>query len=263
MADGPDAGSGREALEELVYRPALGDGTPRGASPWLTVPVTLALAGALAGLALLAGRRTEGLREPASVSVVLQEAPDAPARAAVAGPAPAPAPAAAPAPAPAAAPAPEPQPQPQPAAPAPSQEAVPDALPRELPREDHSRQAGGAPAPHAGAGSGAGAGRGPAGPGGPAGKVLDLESTQVKITFRPPPPEYPPLAKRAGVQGTVVVQILVGPDGVPVSARAMEGPLMLRATAEAYALAWRFSPPLVNGVPQASRFTLTMPFTLT
>jgi len=26
---------------------------------------------------------------------------------------------------------------------------------------------------------------------------------------------------------------------------------------------WRFFPPLLNGVPQASRFTLTMPFTLT
>jgi protein TonB len=260
MAEGPDPGRSREALEELVYRPALGGGAVRGASPWLTVPVTLALAGALAGLALLAGRRTEDGREPVSVSVVLQEAPDAPARAAAAAPA-APRAPAPPAPAAPAAPA----PLVQPPAPAASAETAPDTPPRDLPREDHSRQAGGAlsAAPGgAGAGPGAQAGTGAAGPGGPAAKVLDLESTQVKIKFRPPPPDYPALARRAGVQGTVVVQILVGPDGVPVSARALEGPFMLRAAAEAYALAWRFHPPLVNGVPQASRFTLTMPFTL-
>jgi hypothetical protein len=58
----------------------------------------------------------------------------------------------------------------------------------------------------------------------------------------------------------VVIQIMVGPDGVPMSARALGGPLQLRAAAEAYAMTWRFEPYLQNGIPLVSRFNLTVSF---
>jgi hypothetical protein len=61
----------------------------------------------------------------------------------------------------------------------------------------------------------------------------------------------------------VVVQITMGPDGVPTGAKAVEGPFQLRAAAEAYALTWRFAPALVDGVPRASRFKLNITFYLT
>jgi protein TonB len=89
---------------------------------------------------------------------------------------------------------------------------------------------------------------------------MDLEFTQVRVIYQPPPPPYPPLARSARVQGTVVVQIVFGQDGVPITARALEGPLQLRAAAEAYALAWRFEPCLQNGVPQLGRFKLTITY---
>jgi len=60
----------------------------------------------------------------------------------------------------------------------------------------------------------------------------------------------------------VVVEVNIGPDGVPTAAHAKEGPPQLRAYAEAYAMKWRFEPALLNGVPQYARFTLTMPFRL-
>jgi protein TonB len=255
----PSAGP---SLEDLVYRAGLDEGTLRGASPWLTFPVTLALAAALVAAALWLGRSTEGRRVLETVRVVLQEEPEVRA-------APAPAPAArAPAPAPAAvpaAPAPAPAPREPAAPPAAVPDTAPDATPRNLPQEDHSRQYGGL----AGAGGGPGTGTGGAGaqagvPGGTgAGRVLELESTQVRVTYQPPLPPYPRLAQMARIQGTVVVQINMGTDGVPTSAKAVEGPFQLRAAAEAYALTWRFSPALVDGVPHPSRFKLSITFNLT
>lgn len=259
----PEPGPARAALEDLVYHPGLGQAAMRRPSRWLTLPVTLAVAALMGVLAYLLGRRAEaGKPGPRTIDVVLQEAPDAP------GPAPAPAPARAAAPAPPSpAPAPAP-PAPVPVAPVAAAENVPELTPRELPKEDHSRQYGGAaagagPDPAGGAaGTGGTGGTGAAGGGAGAG-ILELEFTKVRIRFKPPVPDYPALARSARVQGTVVVEVTVDPDGVPTRARALEGPMLLRATAETYAMRWRFYPPLLNGVPQASRFTLTMPFTLT
>jgi protein TonB len=268
QVNAPQAGASREALEDLVYGASLGDRAVRRASPWVTVPVTLVLAGALGVVAFALARPDETDKpEPRTVDVVLQEGPDGhvaapvPARVAAAPAAPSPAPAPAPAPMREAAPPPEPR-----------AETAPEATPRELPKEDLSRQYGGhAGGDGAGAGLGSGGGGGTGGPGaggigtgtggGPA-RIMDVEFTKIQVKFQPPKPPYPPLARSARIQGTVVVQVSVGIDGVPISAHALQGPFQLRATAEAYALAWRFFPPLLNGVPQPCRFTLNMPFNL-
>ena len=60
----------------------------------------------------------------------------------------------------------------------------------------------------------------------------------------------------------MVIEITVGPDGVPTGAVAKEGPPQLRPSAEAYAMQWRFEPALLNGQPQYARFRLTMPYKL-
>jgi TonB family protein len=84
----------------------------------------------------------------------------------------------------------------------------------------------------------------------------------VKVVHQPPAPAYPALARLARIQGTVVVELVVGGDGIPTQARALEGPAQLRATAEEYALAWKFSPRVKDGQPVPYRFKLTMPFLL-
>jgi protein TonB len=92
--------------------------------------------------------------------------------------------------------------------------------------------------------------------------VIDFDFSQVKIKYQPPAPPYPALAKIAKIQGTVVVEIVIGPDGVPTDAIAKEGPPQLRDYAASWAKTWRFEPAMLNGQPQYARFRLTMPFRL-
>jgi len=93
-------------------------------------------------------------------------------------------------------------------------------------------------------------------------KVVDFDFSQIRIKYQPPAPPYPPLAKIAKIQGTVVVEIIIGIDGVPIKAVALEGPPQLRPAAENYAMQWKFEPAMLNGVPQTAKFKLTMPFKL-
>jgi TonB family protein len=86
--------------------------------------------------------------------------------------------------------------------------------------------------------------------------------TQVKIQYQPPPPVYPEEAKALGIQGVVIVEMVIGPDGIPTQATAYSGPKELRASSEAYAFQWKFFPALLNGKPQYARFVLRLPYNL-
>lgn len=92
--------------------------------------------------------------------------------------------------------------------------------------------------------------------------VRNLSWNQVKVRFQPEAPAYPPDAKAKRIQGTVVVELVIDENGIPVRARATKGPQPLRSTAVAYALGWRFEPVLAGGKPVPARFKLTMPFRL-
>ena len=92
-------------------------------------------------------------------------------------------------------------------------------------------------------------------------KVI-TSSEPLKVRFQPPAPAYPPDAKRKGIQGPVVVELVVDENGIPVRARALNGPQALRGTAVTYALGWRFEPALHGGKPVATQFKLAMPFRL-
>ncbi len=91
---------------------------------------------------------------------------------------------------------------------------------------------------------------------------VDIPFGRVKVLHQPPAPAYPAEAKAQKIQGTVVVELTLDEKGVPVDAKAVEGPEALRATAEAYARAWRFAPVKRDGKPASVRFKLTMPFRL-
>ena len=90
----------------------------------------------------------------------------------------------------------------------------------------------------------------------------DFDFSKMRIGYQPPAPPYPPEALAARIQGTVVVRVTIGVDGIPISAEALEGPIELRPTAEAYAMRWKFTPALLDGVPHVARFTMSMPFRL-
>ena len=84
----------------------------------------------------------------------------------------------------------------------------------------------------------------------------------MKVRFQPDPPAYPAEAKKQRIQGTVIVELVVDENGIPVRAHVVKGPQALRSTAVAYALGWRFEPVLSEGKPTSARFQLTMPFRL-
>lgn len=75
-------------------------------------------------------------------------------------------------------------------------------------------------------------------------------------------PTYPPIAKAARAQGTVVVQITVDEDGKVISAHAVSGHPLLRHAAVSAVREWRFSPTLLEGQPVKVTGTVTVNFKL-
>lgn len=69
-----------------------------------------------------------------------------------------------------------------------------------------------------------------------------------KATSLPKPP-YPSIARAAKASGTVAVQVVIDESGRVVTARAISGHPLLRASAEAAARQAKFSPTLLSGKP--------------
>lgn len=75
-------------------------------------------------------------------------------------------------------------------------------------------------------------------------------------------PVYPDLAREAGVDGTVMVQALVGKDGKVKDTRVVKSIAMLDGAAEAAVKQWVFKPALSNNKPVAVWVAVPVKFTL-
>ncbi len=82
------------------------------------------------------------------------------------------------------------------------------------------------------------------------------------LNNRPPP--YPPLSKRLGEQGKVVVRVFIDTDGNATLAeiRTSSGYDRLDQTALKTAQAWKYVPGKVNGEPKAMWFNVPINFVL-
>lgn len=75
-------------------------------------------------------------------------------------------------------------------------------------------------------------------------------------------PEYPPIAKAAGVQGVVVLDVVVDTAGAVRDGRILRSiPLLDQAALDAVKQ-WRFQPTLVNGQAMPISLTVTIDFAL-
>jgi protein TonB len=75
-------------------------------------------------------------------------------------------------------------------------------------------------------------------------------------------PVYPPLARAARKEGTVVVRIRIGEDGAVTDAQVVESvPLLDRAALDAVRQ-WTFAPTVVGGRAVASVIDVTLDFVL-
>lgn len=77
-----------------------------------------------------------------------------------------------------------------------------------------------------------------------------------------PAPIYPDMAKRSRAMGTVEVEVVIDVSGKVIAAKAVGGPLMLRASAEEAARKARFSPTLLSGQPVKVSGSITYNFSL-
>jgi protein TonB len=75
-------------------------------------------------------------------------------------------------------------------------------------------------------------------------------------------PEYPLEARKAHLQGTVILEARIAKDGTVVALRYMNGPVsLLPAVVEAVSQ-WRYMPTLLNGQPMEVETTITVIFRL-
>ena len=75
-------------------------------------------------------------------------------------------------------------------------------------------------------------------------------------------PQYPSIAQSARVQGVVIIEATIGPNGRVADARVLRSIPLLDAAALDAVRQWEFSPTLLNGVPVPVIMTVTVNFTL-
>ena len=73
---------------------------------------------------------------------------------------------------------------------------------------------------------------------------------------------YPLLGQHMRVQGSVVLQALVGTDGNIEDLRVLSGPAILTAAAQQAVRQWRFKPYLQNGQPVETKARITVNFSI-
>lgn len=75
-------------------------------------------------------------------------------------------------------------------------------------------------------------------------------------------PEYPELARQAGVQGTVVLDTVVNAEGTVTQTKSVSGPDVLSQAAMDAVRWWRYEPYFVNGQPATVETTVAVNFRL-
>ena len=75
-------------------------------------------------------------------------------------------------------------------------------------------------------------------------------------------PAYPALARAAHVEGIVIIEATIGPDGKVQDARVLRPNPLLEAAALDAVRRWEYTPTLLNGIPVAVVMTVTVDFRL-
>lgn len=81
-------------------------------------------------------------------------------------------------------------------------------------------------------------------------KILDVQ------------PQYPAVAKPARTEGTVEIEIVIGPSGNVEQARVVRSVALLDQTALSAVRRWKYAPTIVSGVAVPVTITVGVTFTL-
>jgi protein TonB len=99
-------------------------------------------------------------------------------------------------------------------------------------------------------------------PGWPANAVRVGGNVKVPVKTKHVAPVYPAVAQSARVQGVVIVEVLLGPDGRVRDASILRSIPLLDQSALDAVKQWEFTPTLLNGAPVPLIMTATVQFTL-
>jgi protein TonB len=80
--------------------------------------------------------------------------------------------------------------------------------------------------------------------------------------IRDVPPVYPAMAIAARVEGTVIIEAVIGPDGAVKNATLLRSIALLDLAALDAVRQWQFTPTLLNGQPVPVIMTVTVRFSL-
>jgi periplasmic protein TonB len=92
--------------------------------------------------------------------------------------------------------------------------------------------------------------------------VTVSEGVAVGMLIQKTPPVYPPIAKTAGVSGTVVLEAIISKTGTIEDLRIVSGPVMLRKAAQDAVRTWRYRPYKLNNEPTQVETTINVIFSL-
>ena len=89
-----------------------------------------------------------------------------------------------------------------------------------------------------------------------------MSADTAHVLERPVDPSYPMLARQMKVQGSVILQALIGTDGLIQDLHVLSGPTILSSAAQEAVKQWRFKPYLQNGQPVETEAKITVNFTI-
>ena len=95
-----------------------------------------------------------------------------------------------------------------------------------------------------------------------AGERVRLSPDTAQMVERPVQPNYPMLAKQMKVQGSVVLQALIGQEGAIQDLRVLSGPAILSTAAMDAVRQWRFRPYFQAGQAVETEARITVNFTI-
>ena len=105
--------------------------------------------------------------------------------------------------------------------------------------------------------------------GGVPGGVVDEPPIRIGGEVVPPElitkvqPVYPEIARKARVQGVVIVEAIIDKQGNVTDARVLRGlPMGVSEAAAAAIQKWKYKPAMLNGRPVSVYLTVTVTFTL-
>jgi TonB family protein len=95
-----------------------------------------------------------------------------------------------------------------------------------------------------------------------ASEKVQMSPDTAEVVRDPVKPGYPMLARQMKVQGSVILQALIGRDGAIQTLRVVSGPPILASAAQAAVRQWHFKPHYSGNEPVETQAKITVNFTI-